>query len=325
MNFRYRLPRGQWLTFLLLVTLSVGMMGASGTRFARTVQTDVNSILNPVELWLSGTADTAASYWSTLTQLDQVRSDNARLEAENKTLQEEVARGDGVAHLNDDWTKISVAQQSSPYQSIIAWVVVRDISDVRQRTLVLNKGTADGIAVGQVVVDAGLALVGRVQWVLANNAGILLVNDSSARVIGLEAKSSAVGTIQGQIGGLLLMSYVNSTAKLEKGQAVVTAGMVSPGGDVRSPYPRGLLIGTILSVSSDPNEVVQSALVQPAADLNNIEAVLVITNYQGGFASPEPSASPSSSPSASLNPTPIPPLATPTASSAPGIVTPPPH
>jgi cell shape-determining protein MreC len=121
------------------------------------------------------------------------------------------------------------------------------------------------------------------------------------------------------------MSYVNATDKLTNGQAVVTAGTVSPGGDVRSPYPPGLLIGTIIKVAKDRNEVVQSAELQAAADLNNIEWVLVITNYQGGFSTPGPSPSPSPSPSASLNLTPKPPPATPTASPTPVIVTPPPH
>jgi rod shape-determining protein MreC len=321
-----RRPRGSWVVFGLLLTLSVGMMGASGTRFARTVRDDVNFILNPVETWVNDTADTVGSYWSTLTQLDRVRSENERLRLENQTLKEELARMPAIARLNDDWTKISQAQQTSPYQTIVARVIVRDISDVRSRTLIIGRGLADGLSLGQVVIDDGGALVGRIDRIELYNAEILLVNDSKAVVIGQEADTGATGTIHGQIGGLLQMSYVNANDKLAQGQSVVTAGMVAAGGDVRSPYPKGLLIGTILKVSRDPNQVVQSALVQPAADLNGIEWVLVITNYQGGFATPGPSASPSPSPSASLNPTPKPtPVATPSPSPTPGIVTPPPH
>ena len=77
----YRLPRGQWVVYGLLLTLSVGMMGASGTRLARTVGDDVNFMVNPVEIWINQTADTAGSYWSTLTQIDHLRSENERLEA----------------------------------------------------------------------------------------------------------------------------------------------------------------------------------------------------------------------------------------------------
>src|SRR5450759_2903852 len=119
MNLRFgnRLPRGQWATFGLLLTLSVGMMGASGTRLAATVRSDVNFMLNPVEIWINGATDTLGSYWSTLTQLDRLRSENEKLREDNQTLKEELARMPAIARLNDDWTKISQAPQTSPYQT----------------------------------------------------------------------------------------------------------------------------------------------------------------------------------------------------------------
>jgi len=186
---------------------------------------------------------------------------------------------------------------------VIARVVVRDITDVRRKTLVVNRGSADGISVGQVVMDAGGALVGRILWVQTYNAGILLVNDSASVVVGQEAKSGAAGTIRGQIGGLLEMSYVDAAETLTKGEAVVTSGMVLPSANVRSPYPPGLLIGTIISISSDPNQVVQSAIIRPAADLEGANFVLIIMSYQGGFYTPGPTATPSPSPTPSSTPT----------------------
>lgn len=329
-----RLPRGQWVVYGLLVTLSVGMMGASGTHFAGTIQSDANYMLNPVEGALNDTADTVFSYWSTILQLDNARTQNEQLRQEVQTLNEELSRMPAISQLNTDWTKVSAAQQSSQYQTTIARVVVRNITDIGPRTFIINRGLADGISAGEVVMDAGGAVVGRVlSPVQTYDATILLVNDTSAVVIGEEADTGAVGTIQGEISGLLQMSYVNATDTLSKGQPVVTAGMVLAGEDVRSPYPPGLLIGTIISVSRDPNQVVQSAMVQPAADLDNIDWVLVISNYQGGFTSPEPSASPSPSASSSLNPkaTPTPaipkvtPTPGPTPTPPPGLVTPPPH
>jgi len=55
--------------------------------------------------------------------------------------------------------------------------------------------------------------------------------------------------------------------------------------------PPGLLIGTITSVTSDPNAVVQSATVAPAAHLTDATFLLVITDYKGGFGPALPSAS----------------------------------
>ena len=62
----------------------------------------------------------------------------------------------------------------------------------------------------------------------------------------------------------------------------MTAG-IDLGGGVRSPFPKGLLIGTVVDVARDANAVTQTAFIQPAADLDRLEYVLVITDYQGGL------------------------------------------
>jgi rod shape-determining protein MreC len=197
-----------------------------------------------------------------------------------------------ISQLNSDWTSITAAQQALPYLTTPARVIVRDISDVSTKTVIINKGSHDGLAVGECVVDAGGALVGRIQVVDATVSTVLLVSDPSAIVVGQEAKSGATGTIRGSISGQLSMQYVDVAIPLTKGQAVVTAGEALPGTDDRSPYPPGLLIGTITDIKTDPNSVVQSATLEPAARLADATFVLVITDYKGGFASPAPGATP---------------------------------
>jgi hypothetical protein len=70
------------------------------------------------------------------------------------------------------------------------------------------------------------------------------------------------------------------------GEEVVTAGIELAGG-IRSPYPKGLVIGRVIDVRRDANEVVQTAFLEPAATLDRIEYVLVILDYQGGLPPPE--------------------------------------
>jgi rod shape-determining protein MreC len=291
-----RTLRREWTIFGILLMLTVGLMGVSGTQTAKDVESTVNYAFQPIETVINDAADTVGSYWSALTQIDRLRTQIDQLRKENQTLQEELARQPAISRLNDDWTKITQEAVAIPYATTAARVIVRDISDVGTRTIILNKGSNDGLAEGQVVIDAGGAIVGRIQSVDASVATVLLVNDPSAVVIGKEAKTGAVGTIRGLVSGKLTMTYVDVAAKLGVGDAVVTAGESMPGTNDSSPYPPGLLIGTITAVSSDPNAVVQSADVEPAASLADATFVLVITGYRGGFGSP--SATPLSSSSA---------------------------
>jgi rod shape-determining protein MreC len=290
-----RAIRREWTIFGVLLITSVGLMGVSGTRTAHDVESSVNFALSPIETVINNATDTAQSYFTAITQIDRLRTENERLRQENLTLQEQLNRMPAISKLNDDWTKITEAQQSVPYQTTTARVIVRDISDVNPRTLVLNKGSHDGLSEGEVVIDAGSAVVGRIVSVEPTVCTVLLVSDPSAVVVGKEAKTGATGTIRGQISGQLQMQYVDVTAKLQKGDSVVTAGETLPGTNDRSPYPPGLLIGEIVDVTVDPNAVVQTADIQAAAHLSDATFVLVIMDYQGGFGPPVPSANPSES------------------------------
>ena len=78
------------------------------------------------------------------------------------------------------------------------------------------------------------------------------------------------------------MRQIDSGETVAVGDEVVTAG-IELGGGVRSPYPKGLLIGQVVDVKRDANDVVQTAFLQPAAQLDKLEYLLVITDYQGGL------------------------------------------
>lgn len=91
--------------------------------------------------------------------------------------------------------------------------------------------------------------------------------------------------VTGQLGGALVMTDVDAAATVTIGDEVFTAGIELAGG-IRSPYPKGLLIGRVVDVKRDPNEVVQTVFLEPAAPLDQLEFLLVITDYEGGIVGP---------------------------------------
>jgi cell shape-determining protein MreC len=151
------------------------------------------------------------------------------------------------------------------------------------------------------------------------------MDDTESAVVGQIAPGAATGEVIGQLQGVLLMQNIDATERPRIGDDVVTAGIELSGG-VRSPYPKGLLIGQIVDVRRDANAVVQTAYLEPAVDLDKLEYLLVITGYDGGlppadeqpttqtnpdgtlpdseqpFITPEPSASPSRRPASTKGP-----------------------
>ena len=138
---------------------------------------------------------------------------------------------------------------------------------------------------GQVVIGAGGSLVGRVVEVGPTIAHVVLISDPTSTVTGQLLSTSATGKVVGQLGGALVMTDVDSAAEVTRGEEVFTAG-IELGGGLRSPYPKGLLIGRVIDVTIDPNEVVQTVFLEPAAPLDRLEFLLVITDYEGGILGP---------------------------------------
>jgi rod shape-determining protein MreC len=160
-------------------------------------------------------------------------------------------------------------------------VIARESSEAR-RSITISKGTDDGIAKGDVVIAEGGALVGRVSEVGPTFANVTLISDRSSSVTGETETSAARGEVVGQLGGALIMQNIDSTEKVTPGEQVLTPGIeVAPG--IRSPYPKGLVIGEVTDVRKDANSVVQTAYLLPTTDLDKVAFVLVILDYAGGL------------------------------------------
>jgi rod shape-determining protein MreC len=162
-------------------------------------------------------------------------------------------------------------------------VIARESSEAR-RAIVIDRGADDGIRVGQIVITSGGALAGRVTEVASSFAYVVLISDSTSTVVGQLLSSAATGVVRGQLAALV-MQDVDSSVDVALGEEVFTAGIELAGG-IRSPFPKGLLIGRVADVTSDPNEVVQTVFLEPAAPLGQLEFLLVITNYEGGIPAP---------------------------------------
>jgi rod shape-determining protein MreC len=139
-------------------------------------------------------------------------------------------------------------------------------------TLVLDRGSQDGVAKDMVVVsDSGL--IGRVDAVSPHTAEVLLILDPECAAGAVVPVNGTQGVIEGNKDDpqVLRMIDLPYDAKLERGQSVVTSGL----GGI---FPGTLPIGKVLQMGgSDLNRY---ALIQPDVDFNRIEDVFIVTAAQ---------------------------------------------
>ena len=179
-------------------------------------------------------------------------------------------------------------QATSSFTTVAGQVVARDFS-IDRRIVVIDRGSSDGIAVGDVVIGAGGALAGRVIDVLPSSSRVRLVSDPAFRVTAEIAATGAIGLLSGRGSNPLAFQDIDALREVAIGAAVTTSGIeLTP--ELRSAFPRGLSIGTIAAVSAQASSVLQSADVTPTLPIDSIRTLLVITNFRGGL--PIPSAAP---------------------------------
>ena len=275
------LNRRRTIVFTILVSVSVVLMAISSNPYVREVQNGLGFAFRPIQGALDGVASTVASVGAAIAEIDRLRVDNGDLREENERLSVENARLQEIARENAQLTDLLQLRAGFDYKTTAAAVISRDSSEFR-RVIGIDKGANAGIKEGDVVVAGGGALAGRVTEVGPDSASVVLLSDGSSTVIGQLVSNAAAGRVVGQLGGVLVMDQIDSGEKIALGDEVVSAG-IELGGGVRSPYPKGLLIGQVVDVRRDANAVVQTAYLQPAADFDKLEVVLVVLDYQGGL------------------------------------------
>jgi len=276
-----RLTRRRSIAFTVLLSVCLVLMAVSSNPLVRELQNGIGFAFRPIQGVLVEVASGIASIGAAVSEIDRLRVDNGSLRSENERLANENARLQEIARENALLTDLLQLRAGFDFQTAAANVIARESSEFR-RLVALDKGTNAGISVGDVVVAGGGALAGRVTEVGPDSATVVLLTDGTSTVIGQLVASAATGQVVGQLGGVLVMEQIDSGEQVDLGDEVVSAG-IELGGGVRSPYPKGLLIGQVVDVRRDANAVVQTAYLQPAADFEKLEFVLVILDYEGGL------------------------------------------
>ena len=167
----------------------------------------------------------------------------------------------------DRFNKIQDFRSNQNYASIVANVVGRDPSNWNA-SLIIDRGHAEGIEVGQSVVSL-LGVVGRILEVGHNTSKVILVSDPTFAVAAVVQRSRENGLLTGTLQGVLRFQYLTENADVKVGDTLVTSR-------ISTAFPEGILIGQITDVQASANAHNVECLVEPAVDLSELEEVIVI-------------------------------------------------
>ena len=138
------------------------------------------------------------------------------------------------------------------------------------RVIYVDRGQQDGILSGMAVITPD-GIVGKVLRADKAVSQVLLITDPTSGAGVLLERQRLNGILRGSSGAYPEVLNVMGDEKIEVGDRIITTG-----GD--RVYPKGLPVGTVLSVALDKERDPFLAIkVKPAVNLSKLEEVLIVT------------------------------------------------
>lgn len=217
----------------------------------------------------------AAYVWSSYVALRGVRAENDQLRAQLRITEIRLQEQRALALRAERLQALLDLRQSLPQRSVAAQIIAGDAT-AWFRTVTIDRGANDGVVTDAAVL-APRGVVGRVVGrPAARAARVQLLVDRNAGIGAVIERSRAGGVVVGDEGQMLRMDYVSNLADVTSGDLVVSSG-------IDGIYPKGFVIGEVLSVERGAG-LYYVVKLRPAVDFSTIEDVVVLLDPPAGAA-----------------------------------------
>ncbi len=254
---------------LSLVLLSLAIIGLSLSRFW-SPKTLVSNLVEPVAHGLRVSGQAIGSWFDDVIHIGSLTSQNSHLRQQVSELSGQLSQANQITSQNASLRQLLGFKPPAGYSTIGADIVSYEPDNLRS-LIRLNRGSKDGVKVGQAVVN-GDGLVGQVDTVDQNSSSASLLTDPEFRVLVVSQAHQVPGIIigQGSVSGLT-MQQIPLGQTITSGDLIVTSGLDGA-------FPSGLLIGTVARVGPADATIFQTATVTPVANLSRLSVVLILKN-----------------------------------------------
>lgn len=228
------------------------------------------ALFSPVQHGVASFFQSLRSFWNNYFYFRHVQRQNQEmrdeifiLRQENQVLKKMLLRFKGEKEIQDLLSAVS--------RSILVSSVIGFDSRGIYKSVVLNKGSLDGVKKDLVVLDKHGHLVGRViDPISLKQARVQLITDEESGVGVFSERQKVVGILTGYDEGKCLMKYVLRTNKeIEESEEVSTSGFDGI-------YPSGIPVGKIVSITEDAT-LFKKIIVEPYFDFSELDEVAVFT------------------------------------------------
>lgn len=188
-------------------------------------------------------------------EIQRLSAQNAELKVQLEETEALLVQGKFISNLN--------------IESIIARVIGRNPEPGIQ-AIILDKGTRHGVELDMpLITDEGI-MVGKISKVRSGSSEAILINDSASRISAvIQNNLRTQGVVAGERGLSLTMNLIPLNEKVSVGDLVVTAG-------IEPAIPRGLVVGKVNRVTTEPNSLFQTVRVRSLVKVDKLTIVSIL-------------------------------------------------
>jgi rod shape-determining protein MreC len=257
---------GLLLVQLVLISLQVPL-GEEPSYFEK----GIFFIFSPVQKSVHALFQKIGSAWTRYVYLRKVEQQNQGMRDELFLLrQENIQLRNGLEKLKDK-QELGRILTDLRRSFLFASVIGADASNM-YKSIIIDKGSQDGVMNGMAVVDHHGNLVGRtINPVSFGAATVQLLTDDNSGVSVYSADHRVTGVLAGDgRGGTCWLKYVQATnADLAVGEELITSG-------IDKIFPAGLKAGRVVSIVTD-NSLFKKIVVRPYLGFGSLNFVAVLT------------------------------------------------
>jgi len=263
------------LVFLQLVLISVQVpLGQEKTYLEKALF----FVFSPIQHGVISFFQKIGSLWNSYFYLRHVRNQNQEMRKELFSLRQEnnLLKFTLQNFMNEREIQRNLEEISRSF--LVATVIGVDASNIHE-SIVVNKGTLNGVRKNMVVLDKYGNLVGRVIGpVSLKETKVQLITDSESGVSVFPESKKAVGVLTGDGKGNCFLKYILATTSpqdIHEGEEVITSGFDGI-------FFSGIKVGKIVSLTKDTS-LFMRIVIKPYFDFGHLDHVAILTGSPKGF------------------------------------------
>lgn len=254
---------------IVFVLLSLAMMHIDHRyQYLETVRNTLMTMVYPLQYLIQLPAEAGNWLSEVLVSRSALLAENAELRRKQTFINAQLQRLSALEAENRHLRMLLKSSVNIPERVLIAELLTVDFDPYRHQIL-LNKGTRDGVHVGQPLLDQH-GVIGQIIHANAFTSLAILITDAN-HVLPVQVNRNGLRTLAVGTGNFreLELPYIPNNEDIRVGDLLVTSGL---GGR----FPRGYPVARVAEVKFDPGSPFAHIVAQPTTELDRSREMLLI-------------------------------------------------